>query len=62
MERIGRAWDVLMKRLGYHATSRRAEIGGALIEVMGRQAPDGLLGIHTNLAAVFPPDAAEAIA
>ena len=28
---------------------------------MGRQAPDGLLGIHTNLAAVFPPDAAEAI-
>ncbi len=29
---------------------------------MGRQAPAGLLGIHTNLRATFPPDAAEAIA
>lgn len=29
--------------------------------MMARQAPDGLLGIHTNLSAVFPPNAAEAI-
>lgn len=28
LERIGRAWDVLMKRLGYTRTSRRAAIGG----------------------------------
>jgi pimeloyl-ACP methyl ester carboxylesterase len=63
LERIGRAWDVLMKRLGYtHYVAQGGDWGGGLVEVMGRQAPDGLLGIHTNLAAVFPPDAAEAIA
>jgi pimeloyl-ACP methyl ester carboxylesterase len=63
LERIGRAWDVLMKRLGYtHYVAQGGDWGGGLVEVMARQAPDGLLGIHTNLAAVFPPDAAEAIA
>ena len=51
-----------MKRLGYtHYVAQGGDWGGGLVEVMGRQAPDGLLGIHTNLAAVFPPDAAEAI-
>src|SRR3712207_9224646 len=29
---------------------------------MAHQVPEGLLGIHSNLPAVFPPDAAEAIA
>jgi len=63
LERIGRTWDVLMKRLGYtHYVAQGGDWGGGLVEVMARQAPDGLLGIHTNLAAVFPPDAAEAIA
>jgi pimeloyl-ACP methyl ester carboxylesterase len=63
LERIGRAWDVLMKRLGYtHYVAQGGDWGGGIVEVMGRQAPEGLLGIHTNLAAVFPPDAAEAIA
>jgi pimeloyl-ACP methyl ester carboxylesterase len=60
LERIGRAWDVLMKRLGYtHAQG--GDWGGGLVEVMARQAPEGLLAVHTNLAAVFPPDAADAI-
>ena len=63
LERIGRAWDVLMKRLGYvQYVAQGGDWGGGLVEVMARQAPDGLLGIHTNLAAVFPPDAADAIA
>ena len=62
LERIGRAWDVLMKRLGYtHYVAQGGDWGGGLVEVMARQAPEGLLAIHTNLPAVFPPDAADAI-
>lgn len=63
VERIGRAWDVLMKRLGYtRYVSQGGDWGAGVVEAMGRQAPAGLLGIHTNLPAVFPPDAAAAIA
>ena len=63
VERIGRAWDVLMKRLGYtHYVAQGGDWGAGVVEAMARQAPTGLLGIHTNLPAVFPPDAAEAIA
>jgi pimeloyl-ACP methyl ester carboxylesterase len=63
LERIAHAWDVLMKRLGYtRYVAQGGDWGGGLVEVMGRQEPEGLLGIHTNLPAVFPPDAAEAIA
>ena len=62
LERIGRAWDVLMKRLGYtHYVAQGGDWCGGLVEVMARQAPEGLLAIHTNLAAVLPPDAADAI-
>jgi pimeloyl-ACP methyl ester carboxylesterase len=63
VERIGRAWDVLMKRLGYtRYLAQGGDWGAGVVEAMARQAPEGLLGIHTNLPAVFPPDAAEAIA
>jgi pimeloyl-ACP methyl ester carboxylesterase len=63
VERIGRAWDVLMKRLGYtRYVSQGGDWGAGVVEAMGRQAPAGLLGIHTNLPAVFPTDAAAAIA
>jgi pimeloyl-ACP methyl ester carboxylesterase len=63
IERIGRAWDVLMKRLGYtRYAAQGGDWGAGVVEAMARQAPDGLLGIHTNLPAVFPPDAAAAIA
>ncbi|WP_019587733.1 epoxide hydrolase family protein [Deinococcus apachensis] len=63
LERIGRAWDVLMKRLGYtQYVAQGGDWGGGLVEVMARQAPEGLLGVHTNLPAVFPPEAAEAVA
>ena len=63
LERIGRAWDVLMKRLGYAGyVAQGGDWGGGLVEVMARRAPEGLLAVHTNLAAVFPPDAADAIA
>ena len=63
VERIGRAWDVLMKRVGYaRYLAQGGDWGAGVVEAMARQAPAGLLGIHTNLPAVFPPDAAAAIA
>jgi pimeloyl-ACP methyl ester carboxylesterase len=63
VERVGRAWDVLMKRLGYNRyAAQGGDWGAGVVEAMARQAPEGLIGIHTNLPAVFPPDAAEAIA
>jgi hypothetical protein len=63
VERIGRAWDALMKRLGYaRYLAQGGDWAAGVVEAMGRQAPAGLLGIHTNLPAVFPPDAAAAIA
>jgi pimeloyl-ACP methyl ester carboxylesterase len=47
LERIGRAWDVLMKRLGYtHYVAQGGDWGGGLVEVMAVQAPEGLLAIH----------------
>ncbi len=62
LDRIGRAWDVLMKRLGYDCyVAQGGDWGAGVVERMGVQAPQGLLGIHTNLAAVFPQDAADAI-
>ena len=53
LERIGRAWDVLMKRLGYtRYVAQGGDWGAGVVQAMGRQAPAGLLGIHTNLPAV----------
>jgi pimeloyl-ACP methyl ester carboxylesterase len=61
-ERIGRAWDVLMKRLGYaRYVSQGGDWGAAIVQAMGRQAPAGLLGIHTNLPAAVPDDARPAL-
>jgi pimeloyl-ACP methyl ester carboxylesterase len=62
VERVGRAWDMLMKRLGYTSyLAQGGDWGAGVVEAMGRQAPTGLLGIHINLPAVFPADAAAAI-
>jgi pimeloyl-ACP methyl ester carboxylesterase len=44
---IARAWDQLMKRLGYtHYVSQGGDWGAVISDVMARQAPAGLLGIH----------------
>ena len=62
-ERIGRAWDVLMKRLGYtRYVAQGGDWGAVVVEAMGRQAPSGLLGIHTNLPAALPPEIGAALA
>src|SRR5918998_4589884 len=62
LERTGRAFDALMKRLGYtQYVAQGGDWGAGIVEAMGRQAPRGLLGIHTNLPAVLAPDAEAAL-
>lgn len=56
-ERIARAWDVLMKRLGYTSyVAQGGDWGAIVVDQMGVQAPQGLLAIHTNMAGIFPAD------
>ena len=55
-ERIASAWDALMKRLGYaRYAAQGGDWGAVIVELMGAQAPQGLLGIHTNMPNVVPP-------
>jgi pimeloyl-ACP methyl ester carboxylesterase len=50
--RIARAWAQLMERLGYtRYVAQGGDVGAAVTDAMGCQAPDGLLGIHVNLLA-----------
>jgi pimeloyl-ACP methyl ester carboxylesterase len=54
-DRIARAWAELMNRLGYRRyVAQGGDVGALVTEVMGRQAPDGLVGIHLNLLAGAP--------
>jgi pimeloyl-ACP methyl ester carboxylesterase len=51
--RIARAWAELMVRLGYtRYVAQGGDVGAAVTDAMGRQAPEGLLGIHVNLLAL----------
>ncbi len=62
-DRIGRAWDVLVKRLGYKRyVAQGGDWGSPVSSAMARQAPAGLLGIHINLPATVPPDVAAVLA
>jgi hypothetical protein len=36
--------------------ARGGDWGALIVDMMGVQAPPGLLGIHTNMAAAVPPD------
>ena len=56
-ERMGRAWDELMHRLGYtRYVAQGGDWGAFVVDQMGVQAPDGLLAIHTNMPATVPAD------
>jgi pimeloyl-ACP methyl ester carboxylesterase len=48
--RVGQAWAELMHRLGYPKyVAQGGDVGAAVTDTMGRQAHEGLIGIHTNL-------------
>jgi pimeloyl-ACP methyl ester carboxylesterase len=48
--RIAQAWAELMRRLSYtRYVAQGGDVGAAVTDAMGRQAPEGLLGIHMNL-------------
>lgn len=47
---IAVAWAELMQRLGYDRyVAQGGDVGAGVTDAMGRQAPEGLLGIHVNL-------------
>jgi pimeloyl-ACP methyl ester carboxylesterase len=68
--RFAEAWGKLMPRLGYtRYVAQGGDVGAAVTDAMGRQAPQGLIGIHTNLFvpglagnATFPKDTDEELA
>jgi pimeloyl-ACP methyl ester carboxylesterase len=48
--RAATAWGVLMPRLGYDRyVAQGGDVGAAITDAMAREAPEGLIGIHTNL-------------
>src|ERR671914_23308 len=53
--RIARAWAELMHRLGYtRYVAQGGDVGALVTDLMGRQAPEGLLGYHLNLLTAVP--------
>jgi pimeloyl-ACP methyl ester carboxylesterase len=48
--RMARSWAELMRRLGHtRYVAQGGDVGAFVTDQMGRQAPEGLLGIHLNL-------------
>src|SRR5690242_754187 len=48
--RVAQAWAKLMHRLGYpRYVAQGGDVGASVTDAMGRQAPEGLAGIHMNL-------------
>jgi pimeloyl-ACP methyl ester carboxylesterase len=48
--RVAPAWAGLMHRLGYtRYVAQGGDVGASITDAMGRLAPEGLVGIHTNL-------------
>lgn len=58
-DRIARAWQELMRRLGYtRYVAQGGDWGSPISGAMARQNAPGLLGIHINLPATLPQDIA----
>jgi pimeloyl-ACP methyl ester carboxylesterase len=54
--RIARAWAELMDRLDYtRYVAQGGDVGAAVTDAMGRQAPEGLVGIHLDVALIVVP-------
>jgi pimeloyl-ACP methyl ester carboxylesterase len=48
--RVAQAWPELMGRIDYtRYVAQGGDVGAAITDAMGRQAPEGLVGIHMNL-------------
>lgn len=61
-EHMARAWDELMRRLGYtHYVAQGGDWGSVIVDKMAAQKPAGLLGIHVNMPATVPADIADAL-
>ncbi|GGI15431.1 epoxide hydrolase family protein [Gottfriedia solisilvae] len=60
--RIARAYGELMNRLGYTKyVAQGGDWGAIVVDFMGVQEPEGLIGLHTNMAGVIPPEVDAAI-
>jgi pimeloyl-ACP methyl ester carboxylesterase len=56
-DRIARAWAVLMNRLGYaRYVAQGGDWGAIITDLLAAQAPPGLIGMHTNMPGVVPPE------
>ena len=61
-DRIGLAWAGLMERLGYQRyVAQGGDWGSVVCDKMAARALPGLLGIHVNMPATVPADAAKAM-
>ncbi|WP_380871611.1 multidrug MFS transporter [Sphingomonas sp. DBB INV C78] len=62
-DHIGRAWGMLMLRLGYDRfVSQGGDCGSVISQRMALQHVPGLVGIHLNMPAVVPADIARILA
>jgi len=60
--RVAKAWGVLMTRLGYSRyVAQGGDVGASVTDAMGRLTPAGLIGIHLNFLAAFPPSVAAVV-